>query len=82
MSCVTQVSLALLDLSILGNKYINTDFKYPTDPYAGLRNRYKDYFSFLSVILFSIICEEFISVNQSEGLQNFSVYINDLENSI
>ena len=32
-------SLGLLDLSILGNKYINTDFKYRTDPGAGLRNR-------------------------------------------
>ena len=31
--------LGLLDLSILGNKYINTDFKYRTDPGAGLRNR-------------------------------------------
>merc|ERR1711963_111270 len=31
--------MALLDLSILGNKYINSDFKYNTDPGAGVRNR-------------------------------------------
>merc|ERR1712024_393343 len=33
------MSMALPDLSILGNKYINTDFKYHTDPGAGIRNR-------------------------------------------
>ena len=39
--CLVTDSLAILDLdlSILGNKYINSDFKYHTDPGAGLRNR-------------------------------------------
>ena len=37
-------SLGIFDLSILGNKYINTDFKYRTDPGAGLRNRWGLFF--------------------------------------
>ena len=29
----------VLDLMLLGNKYLKTEFSYPTDPGAGLRNR-------------------------------------------
>merc|ERR1712018_458793 len=36
---LAEVTLCTLDISILGNKFINTDFKYRTDPSAGLRNR-------------------------------------------
>merc|ERR1712001_490879 len=39
MLVVAEVTLCTLDISILGNKFINTDFKYRTDPSAGLRNR-------------------------------------------
>ena len=36
---LAEVTLCTLDISILGNKFINTDYKYRTDPGAGLRNR-------------------------------------------
>jgi len=60
--------MALLDLSILGNKYINTDFKYHTDPGAGLRNReeYTRQFGFMGEHL----VEELGRGHQGSGVAN------------